>query len=50
MIWGINRNNFMDGVIVNKYSAQIPTANGSFGPEPADDQVVVFLIGAKSNQ
>ena len=47
---GFLHNSLMDGVVVNKASAQMPNADGSFGPKPASKGVTVFLIGAKNNQ
>jgi hypothetical protein len=48
--YGFKTNPYMDGVIMNKFSAQFPDELGRFGPKPANRQVVVFLIGAKCNQ
>jgi hypothetical protein len=50
MTMGFKKNYLMDGGILEKYSAQIPNADGTFGPKPANQQVVVFLIGARCNQ
>lgn len=50
MAYGLKKNPYMDGVILNKFSAQIPDERGRYGPKPANRQVVVFLIGAKCNQ
>ena len=48
--YGLKKNPYMDGVILNKFSAQFPDERGRFGPKPANRQVVVFLIGARCNQ
>jgi hypothetical protein len=50
MVWGFKNNPYMDGVVKAKFSAQLPNDDGTFGPKPADQQVVVFLIGAKCSQ
>jgi len=50
MAYGFKKNPYMDGVILNKFSAQFPDEQGHFGSKPANRQVVVFLIGAKCNQ
>ncbi|KAK5690725.1 hypothetical protein LTR17_025850 [Elasticomyces elasticus] len=43
------RNPLMDDVIMKKFSAQIPDASGHYGSKPADNDIVVFLIGARSH-
>lgn len=48
--YGFKKNPLMDGSIKSKYSAQFPNEDGTFGPKPASEQIVVFLIGARSNQ
>jgi hypothetical protein len=50
MVWGFKKNPYMDGVVRAKFSGQLPNEDGTFGPKPADQQVVVFMIGAKCNQ
>lgn len=50
MTYGLKANPAMDGVITQKFSAQIPDENGDFGERPSRDSVVVLLLGAKSNQ
>jgi hypothetical protein len=47
---GTKKNHLMDGVIMNKFSAQYPDSHGNFGNKPANDQVLCFLIGSKINQ
>ncbi|EMC90873.1 hypothetical protein BAUCODRAFT_118116 [Baudoinia panamericana UAMH 10762] len=42
-------NTFMDGVIMSKFSSQLPDENGKYGSVPAKDDVVVFLIGTRFN-
>ncbi|KAK6527379.1 hypothetical protein TWF281_010559 [Arthrobotrys megalospora] len=46
---GFKHNAFMDGVLLNKYSAQFPDSQGRFGSSPANEKVVCFLIGSRSN-
>ncbi|CAK1358652.1 hypothetical protein CB0940_06767 [Cercospora beticola] len=46
---GLISNPYMKGVIPKKFSAQIPDASGNYGSKPADTDIVVFLIGARSN-
>jgi hypothetical protein len=48
--YGFKKNPLMDGAILDKYSAQMPNDDGTFGPKPANQQIVVFLIGARCNQ
>lgn len=50
MTIGAKHNPHMDGVVANKFSAQLPDQTGHFGPKPASEQVCVFMIGAKCNQ
>ncbi|KAJ5675510.1 hypothetical protein N7462_008407 [Penicillium macrosclerotiorum] len=45
----ITRNRYMDGVVSHKYTNQFPNPDGSFGSTAADKQIVVFLLGARSN-
>ncbi|KAF2434346.1 hypothetical protein EJ08DRAFT_693879 [Tothia fuscella] len=47
--WGLKKTPYMEGSIMQKYSAQLPNADGTFGPKPANQQIVVFLIGARCN-
>ncbi|KAL2836917.1 hypothetical protein BJX68DRAFT_250258, partial [Aspergillus pseudodeflectus] len=49
MMSGMKRNPAMDGVIREKFSAQIPFADGSFGDRPSRDKVAVLMLGSKSN-
>ncbi|KAJ6024763.1 hypothetical protein N7540_005560 [Penicillium herquei] len=49
MIFHITRNRYLDGAIMEKVSPQIPNPDGSFGSEPSDASVVVFLLGSRSN-
>lgn len=46
---GYRHNPHMDGVINNKFSAQLPDRSGEFGNKPANGEVVVFLLGFSSN-
>ncbi|KAK3678128.1 hypothetical protein LTR78_002223 [Recurvomyces mirabilis] len=46
---GWMHNPLMDGVLMKKFSAQIPDSNGNYGTKPADSEIVVFLIGTRCN-
>jgi len=46
---GWMHNPYMDGVIREKTSAQFPDASGSYGSTPANNDVVVLLIGFRNN-
>lgn len=48
--YGFKKNPLMDGGIMGKYSAQFPNEDGTFSLNPASEQIVVFLIGARCNQ
>jgi hypothetical protein len=50
MLSGITRNRRMDGIIPNKFCAQIPDENGEFSEKVADQTITVILLGARSNQ
>lgn len=50
MAVGTKRNRELDGVILKKFSAQYPDPAGNFGNTPANQEIVVFLIGARINQ
>lgn len=43
------RNSYMDGVIMKKFSAQFPDENGNFNGKPVSNDVVVLLIGTRTN-
>jgi len=49
--WGLKKNPYMEHVLKGpKMSGQYPNAStGLFGNNPADGQVVVFMIGARNN-
>ncbi|EMR66565.1 hypothetical protein UCREL1_6456 [Eutypa lata UCREL1] len=49
MALGITRNRYMDGAIRKKWGVQIPHADGTYGPKPADEPVVVFFVGGQIN-
>ncbi|KAI9877777.1 MAG: hypothetical protein M1830_000492 [Pleopsidium flavum] len=49
MTFGLKRNQYMNGVIAGKFSAQIPDTNGKFSANPADSQVCVMILGVRSN-
>ena len=46
---GWKRNEYMDGVLMKKFSTAFPDEEGRFGNKPADSEVVVFLIGTRVN-
>ena len=49
--FGLVRNKRLDGIPGRtKVTAQIPNADGSVPENPSDKEIVVFIIGAKSNQ
>lgn len=50
MAGGVLPNRQMDGVVMGKFTAQIPAADGSLPTEPADQDVAVILLAARSNQ
>lgn len=50
MAVGVKRTNGLDGVILKKFSAQYPDTAGNFGNTPANQEIVVFLIGGRINQ
>ncbi|PWY70799.1 hypothetical protein BO94DRAFT_266091 [Aspergillus sclerotioniger CBS 115572] len=45
----ITPNRYMTGNIPVKHSAQAPNPDGTFGSEPASEDIVVFLLGARCN-
>ena len=47
---GLKRNSFMDGVLMEKFSAQFPDAQGDYGNKASNSDVAVVLIGTRSNQ
>ena len=49
MSLGFIHNTYMDGVMQRKYAAQFPDAEGNFSSKPADDEIVVLLIGTRCN-
>jgi hypothetical protein len=50
MTFGLTRNRQMDGIILKKFSAQLPDEDGKFSDNVADQPVTVILLGARSNQ
>ena len=40
----------LDNVLLGRRTAQIPNEDGSFPERAADKEVVVFIVGARSNQ
>ena len=49
MALGWKHNRYMDGVMLKKFSSQLPDEKGRQGSRPADSDVVVLLIGARCN-
>lgn len=49
MTTGITKKRHMEGAIRRKWGAQIPHSDGTFGPEPADEGLVVFFVGGQVN-
>lgn len=47
---GYRPNPYMSDTIPTKTCAQIPNEDGSFGPSPANQQICVFLVGARCSQ
>lgn len=50
MTVGLTRNRYMDGVIMGKFTGQIPSREGVYASEPANENVVAFLLITRSNQ
>lgn len=46
---GLKHNSLMDGVLMEKFSAQFPDAQGDYGSTPSNNDVSVVLIGTRSN-
>ncbi|KAL3469287.1 hypothetical protein BJX99DRAFT_241603 [Aspergillus californicus] len=49
IMYGFRSNPYMHDVIKQKFSAQVPDDDGSFGERPSRKTVVVLLLGSKSN-
>jgi len=49
MLQGLKSDPSQQGVLLGKYSAQLPGDDGKFGPKPAAKGVTVLLIGAGAN-
>jgi hypothetical protein len=47
--YGLKQNPYLKNNLAVKFAAQVPNASGSFGEKPADQGVVVFLLGARIN-
>ncbi|KAM3424173.1 hypothetical protein BST61_g11284 [Cercospora zeina] len=45
----LKSNPYMKDIIPKKFSAQIPDVHENYGSQPANQDVVVFLIGTRSN-
>ena len=50
MSTGYTRNRYLDGTRKGKWTAQIPNKDGSFPEKPANKGMVLFVVGASSNQ
>ena len=50
MAYGITHNLYMDGVKEGKWTAQIPNDDGGFPEKAANKDMVVLLLGTRSNQ
>lgn len=48
--WGLLPDSSMKGVRLGRFSNQIPQLDGSLSPTPSDQEVVVLILGARSNQ
>lgn len=46
---GWRHNKLMDGVLLKKFAAVIPDSKGNYGNKPANEDIVVFLIGTRNN-
>lgn len=46
---GLIHNTYMDGIIQKKFSTAFPDETGHYGNKPANNDVVVFLIGTRFN-
>lgn len=44
-----SQNTFQHGVVHGRSSAQIPSADGQYGPQPAAESIVVFNLGVQFN-
>lgn len=47
--YGFKRNHYLDEAIIHRVSPQIPDEDGNFHEESSKEKVVVFMLGAKSN-
>lgn len=47
---GLKHNPRMDGVLMEKFSAQFPDTKGNYGNKASNSDVAVLLIGTQSNQ
>lgn len=45
--YGLIKNPYLEGVVPQKYAAQIPNADGEFSDVPASERVVCFHLGSK---
>ncbi|KAK4926527.1 hypothetical protein LTR49_006461 [Elasticomyces elasticus] len=48
-VLGLVQNPQMDGVLMKKFAAQFPDEAGNYGSKPANNEICVFLIGARCN-
>ncbi|KAJ5591625.1 uncharacterized protein N7459_001994 [Penicillium hispanicum] len=49
MTAGITRNRFLDGVIMGKFTGQIPNREGVYANQPSDENVVAFQLITRLN-
>lgn len=49
MASGLTPNRYLQGTIREKFSAQAPNPDGTFGSDPASESIVVFHLGARCN-
>jgi hypothetical protein len=47
---GLLHNPSGDGVLYGRMTAQIPLGDGTFSKTPSNKEVVVFILGVRSNQ
>jgi hypothetical protein len=50
IMYGFRQNPYMEGVVGQRVTAQIPDENGDFGDKPSSQTVVVLLLGVRTNQ
>lgn len=50
MASGVIPNTQMDGVVMGKYTAQIPDKDGTLPTRPSEQGIAVIMLAARSNQ